>query len=112
MRHTLMHTGALRFLYDEKNETGHLADLLRRHVSQFRGHYTLTVEIQYQDVLRAAVNGKITTVKALNVQLTAFAADILRVAKDYAAETRKDPTLQSNCELVYPTVRVQQLKIP
>lgn len=37
MRHTLMHTGALRFLYDEKNETGHLADLLRRHVSQFRG---------------------------------------------------------------------------
>jgi hypothetical protein len=87
MRHTLMHTGALRFLYDEKNETGHLADLLRRHVSQFRGHYTLTVEdLQYQDVLRAAVNGKVTTVKALNVQLTAFAADILRVAKDYAAE--------------------------
>jgi hypothetical protein len=38
MRHALMHTGALRFLYDEKNETGlHLADLLRRHVSQFRG---------------------------------------------------------------------------
>jgi hypothetical protein len=114
MRHTLMHTGALRFLYDEKNETAYtwriyFGDTFPSSV----GHYTLTVEdLQYQDVLRAAVNGKVITVKALNVQLTAFAAGILRVANDYAAEMAKDPTLQSNCELVYPTVRVQQLKIP
>jgi hypothetical protein len=75
---------ALRFLYDEKNETAYtwriyFGDTFPSSV----GHYTLTVEdLLYQDVLRAAVNGKVTTVKALNVQLTAFAADILRVAKD------------------------------
>jgi hypothetical protein len=43
-------------------------------------------------MLRAAANGKVVGVKALNVQLTAFAADILRVAKDYTATMAKDPT--------------------
>jgi hypothetical protein len=47
------------------------------------------------------VNGKVVEVKALNVQLNAFAADILRVAEDYVAEDytatmTKDLTLQSN----------------
>jgi hypothetical protein len=45
MRHTLMHTGSLRFLYDEKNETGytwriHFGDTFPTSI----GHYTLTAE--------------------------------------------------------------------
>ena len=114
MRHTLMHTGSLRFLYDEKTETGytwriHFGDTFPTSI----GHYTLTAEDpQYQGVLRAAVNAKVVGVKALNVKLTAFAADILRVAKAYTASTIKDPTLQSKCEGAYPNIRVQQLKTP
>jgi len=74
-------------------------------------HYTLTAEDpRYQGMLRAAVSAKVVGVKALNLQLTAFAADILRVAKDYTATMAKDPTLQSKCEGAYPNIRVQQLK--
>jgi hypothetical protein len=114
MRHTLMHTGSLRFLHDEKTETGytwriHFGDTFPTSI----GHYTLTAEDpQYQGVLRAAVNAKVVGVKALNVQLTAFAADILRVAKAYTATLDRDPTLQSKCEGAYPNIRVQQLKTP
>jgi hypothetical protein len=53
-------------------------------------------------MLQGAVNGKVVAVKALNVQLTAFASDTLRVAEDYTATMTKDPTLQSKCEGAYP----------
>ena len=112
MRHTLMHTGSLRFLYDENTETGytwriHFGDTFPTTIR----HYTLTAEDpQYQGMLRAAVSATVVGVKALNLQLTAFAADILRVAKDYTATMAKDPTLQSKCEGGYPNIRVQQLK--
>jgi hypothetical protein len=104
MRHALIHAGALRFLYDKKTETGytwriHFGDTFPRAI----GHYTLTAEDpQYQDMLQGAVNGKVVAVKALNVQLTAFASDTLRVAEDYTATMTKDPTLQSKCEGAYP----------
>jgi hypothetical protein len=112
MRHTLMHTGALRFLYDKKTEIGytwriHFGDTFPTSI----GHYTFTAEDpQYQGILQRAVNGKVVGVKALNVQLTAFAADIQRVAHDYTAAMTKDPTLQSKCEGAYPDIRVQQFK--
>jgi hypothetical protein len=112
MRHTLMHTGALRYLYEEQTQTAytwriHFDDTFP---TQF-GHYTLTVEDPtYQDHLLAAVNGKVATVKALNIRLTVFSAEILRVAETYTAAMIADPTLRNNCELVYPTIRVQPLK--
>ena len=93
-----MHTGSLRFLYDDKTETGytwriHFGDTFPTSIA----HHTLTAEDpQYQGVLRAALYRKVVGVKALNVQLTAFAADILRVAEDYTATMTKDPMLQSN----------------
>ena len=114
MRHTLMHTGALRFLYDKKNETGytwriHFGDTFPTSI----GHYTLTAEDpKYQDMLQEAVNRKVVAVKALNVQLTAFATDILRVAEHYTAAMTKDPTLQSKCEGAYADIRVQRLETP
>lgn len=114
MRHTLMHTGALRFLYDKKTETGytwriHFGDTFPTSI----GHYTLTSEDpQYQDMLQEVMNGKVVAVKALNVQLTAFAGDILRVAQDYTATMAKVPTLQSKCEGAYADIRVQQLRTP
>jgi hypothetical protein len=114
MRHTLMHTGALRYLYETLTETAytwriHFGDTFP---AKF-GHYTLTVEdSNYQDHLLGAVNGNVATVKALNLQLTAFAADIERVAQDYTTAMSNDPTLQTKCEDVYPELRVQLLKGP
>jgi hypothetical protein len=112
MRHTLMHTGALRFLHDKKTEIGytwriHFGDTFPTSI----GHCTLTAEDpQYQGILQRAVNGKVVGVKALNVQLTAFAADILRVAHDYTAAMTTDPTLQSKCQVAYRDIQVQQFK--
>lgn len=111
MRHTLMHTGALRYLYEKKTETAytwriHFDGTFPTHF----GHYTLTIEDPtYQDHLLAAVNAKVTTVKALNIWLTAFAEDIQRVAKTYTEAMDTDPVLRNNCEQVYPTIRVQPL---
>lgn len=111
MRHTLMHTGELRFLYEKKTETGctwriHFADTFP---SQF-GHYTLTTEDPtYQDTLIASVNGKVTTVKALNLNITEFADDILRLAQSYTTALGANSSLQANSEAAYPAIRVQPL---
>ena len=113
MRHTLMHTGALRYLYEPKSGTAytwriHFGDTFPS--AQF-GHYTLTTEdLAYQDDLLASVNGNVTAVKALNLQITQFAADILQVAKDDTTKMSTDPALQTNCEGAYPAIRVQTLK--
>lgn len=85
MRHTLMHTGALRPLYDKDAQVAytwrlHFGDTLP---SGFT-HYTLTVEDSaHQQELLAAVPGPVVKVRALNIRLTAFAADVVRAALDY-----------------------------
>jgi hypothetical protein len=112
MRHTLMHTGALRYLYEQSTQTAytwriHFGDTFPGQV----GHYTLSDETSnYQDDVINAVTGNVATVKALNLQLTAFAGDIERVARAYTAALRSDPSLQAKCEAVYPTIRVQSLR--
>jgi|GEM_PF-2607452 len=85
MRHTLMHTGALRYLYEPSTGTAytwrvHFGGVFS---SAGFGHYTLTTEDPaHQRDLLASVDGNVTCVKALNLQITQFAADILQVAKD------------------------------
>ena len=112
MRHTLMHTGALRYLYEDETETAytwriHFGDTFPTDV----GHYTLTAEDRtYQEDLLNAVNGNVATVKALNLRLTDFAADIVRVAESYTTAMVTNAAMQTTCELVYPTRRVQRLK--
>lgn len=113
MRHTLMHTGALRYLYEPRTGTAytwriHFGDTFPS--AQF-GHYTLTTEDPAcQDDLLKSVSGNVTSVKALNLQITQFAADNLQVAKDYTTKMSTDPALQTNCEGTYPAIRVQTLK--
>jgi hypothetical protein len=112
MRHTLMHTGSLRYLYENQTDTAytwriHFCDSFPTHF----GHYTLTVEDPTcQDDLLTAVAGNVATVKALNIRLTEFAADIQRVAETYTKAMSVDPALRNNCEQVYPTIRVQPLR--
>jgi hypothetical protein len=111
MRHTLMHTGELRYLYEEKAGTAytwrvHFADTFP---AQF-GHYTLTTEDpKDQDHLLAAVSGNVASIKAFNVNITQFAADIRRVAQDYTATMDNDPALQTKSEEAYSAIRVQPL---
>lgn len=114
LRHTLMHTGALRYVYEKSTQTAytwriHFGDTFP---GQF-GHYTLSDETSnYQDDVINAVTGTVTTVMALNVQLTSFASDVERVARDYTAALSADPALQAKCEAVYPKLCVQILKTP
>lgn len=112
MRHTLMHTGALRFLYDPDTETAYTwrVHFYETPQTQFE-HYTLTVEDSaYQDQLLASVDGPVSSVMTLNLRLTTFADDIVRVATAYTTAMSSDPVLRSNCEDVYPGVIVQRLK--
>lgn len=112
-RHTLMHTGALRFLYEPSTGTAytwriHFGDTFPS--PQF-GHYTLTTEDQaYHNELLASVSGNVSAVRALNLQITQFAADVLQVAKDYTTKMTTNSTLQTNCEGAYPAIQVQILK--
>jgi hypothetical protein len=107
-----MHTGALRYLYDKSSKVAytwriHFDDSFP---SQYE-HYTLTVEDSaYQPDLLAAVNGRVDAVKALDVRLTMFAGDVLRVAEAYTTAMRADPTLRARCESVYPGIRVQPIR--
>ena len=114
MRHTLMHTGELRYLYEKKTETAytwriHFADTFP--AGKF-GHYTLNVgDPNYQDHLLDAVDGNVTTIKAFNLNITQFATDMQQVAHTYTTAMNNDPTLQTKCQ-AYPEIRVQPLKSP
>lgn len=113
MRHTLMHTGALRFLYDRQAQVAytwrvHFNGLLPAGVA----HYTLSTEdAAYQDVLLSAVNGQVAVVKALNVRLTNLSADVVRVARAYTTEMLGDPMLRHRCEAAYAGVCVQSVTV-
>jgi hypothetical protein len=115
MRHTLMHTGALRYLYEPKTGTAytwriHFGDTFPS--MQFE-HYALTTDdLAAQNDLLTSVSGHVTAVKALNLQITQFAADILQVATDYTTKMSTDAALQSNCEGACPAIQVQTLNWP
>ena len=53
-----------------------------------------------QNDLLTSVSGNVTAIKALNLQITQFAADILQVAKDYTTKMSTDAALQCRRALV------------
>jgi hypothetical protein len=83
LRHTLMHTGALRYIYDNKCTTVYT---WRFHFGEFPadpGHYTVTSEDPtYQDYVINLVDlAKLPapkSVRALNLSLTNLADDLVR----------------------------------
>jgi hypothetical protein len=111
MRHTLMHTGALRYLYDPNTKIGYTWRIYFGSLPGGIGHYTLTPEdAAYQSDLTAAVGVPVAGVQALNVELTTLASDIRRVAVAYTTEMKADAALRSRCESVYANIRVQTLR--
>ncbi|OBK39822.1 hypothetical protein A5658_02965 [Mycobacterium sp. 1245111.1] len=109
MRHTLMHTGALRFLYERSTQTAYTWRVYSAGpLPDGAAHYTLSDETSnYQNAVIDAVAGKVTTVRALNVQLSDFSGDIERVARYYTTALSSDPAMQATCEAIYPKIRVQ-----
>ena len=109
-----MHTGALRYVYEKSTQTAytwriHFGDTFPGRY----GHYALSDETSnYQDDVINTVPYPVTTVMALNVQLTALANDVERVARDYTDELTSGQALQAKCEAAYTKLRVQIMKTP
>lgn len=110
MRHTLMHTGAFRYPYDETNRIAYTwQSYFNDSDASTREHYSLTVEdLKYQDHLLEASDGRpVEQIKALNFRLVLFATDVLHAAEDWIAEMRSDRVKQARCESNYSAIRFQ-----
>ncbi|GAA2555985.1 hypothetical protein [Mycolicibacterium diernhoferi] len=110
MRHTLMHTGAFRYPYDETNEIAYTWQCyFNDSDASKREHYSLTVENPlYQEHLLEASQGRpVAQIKALNFRLILFAADVVHAADGWIADMRADPVGQDRCESNYPAIRFQ-----
>lgn len=111
-RHTLMHTGALRFLYDRKADARYTwrvyLDALPPHFT----HFTITDEDPtYQDQLLAPVvsTGSTTrTTKALNVSIPVFAADLRRAMSDYLEDLAAESVLQTHFDRADAHIIIQE----
>ena len=115
LRHTLMHTGALRYLYDPDSK---IAYTWRVYFGDLPGsvvHYTLTqVDLVYQDDLRdrARLAGVTPTSSvALNISLTALAANLVRGADAYVADMLADQAKRALAEAEYPKIQMQEKPI-
>jgi len=115
MRHTLMHTGALRYLYDP---TSKVAYTWRVHFGELDAgvtHYTVTsVDPVYQDELHELakqIGVSPMSITALNISLTAFAADVVRGACGYVAAMLADPGKRARAETEFPGIEMQQKSI-
>jgi hypothetical protein len=110
MRHTLMHTGALRYPYDETRKIAYTWQVyFGDSNASKRDHYTLTVEDPaYQGhVLEAAGGRPVDAIKALNFRLIFFAEAVLRAAKAWDDAMRAEKELQDRCASNYQDVRFQ-----
>ncbi|AQT79195.1 hypothetical protein B1R94_07820 [Mycolicibacterium litorale] len=113
-RHTLMHTGALRPIWEDDGTAYTWRVYFTDTMPQHCGHYTLTDEamaFQHDFVHKILDLGTAipTRIKSLNLLLPDFSRDILRAAINYTTEMRQDPTLASKLEGVYPKLCAQQL---
>jgi hypothetical protein len=110
MRHTLMHTGALRYPYDERRKIAYTwQTYFGDSSSSHRDHYTLTLEDPtYQDHLLEAADGRpVDQIKSLNFRLILFAADVVRAASAWNGAVRGDEEMQELCVSNYSAVRFQ-----
>jgi hypothetical protein len=112
-RHTLMHTGGLRFLYDKNN---HARYTWRLHFMEFPApyrHYTITREDpRHQDQLLAPVVSTGSTVqdtRAMNVEIVHFALDVREASRKYCDDLKVNTALQANYEKVSPKITIQEL---
>jgi hypothetical protein len=111
LRHALMHTGALRYLYDSGSMTAYTWRLHFGDLPVGVAHYTVTqLDPTYQgDVLETAqLQGLVpTSIGALNISLTALTEDLVRGAKKFVEVMLADQAKCALVEAVYPKIQMQ-----
>lgn len=114
LRHVLMHTGALRYIYDKKSQTVYTWQVHFGELPPGRGHYTVTSEdLRYQGYVINLVDlAKLPapkSVKALNLSLASLADDLVRGAQQSTAAMLATRQKRGNAVSKYPTICVQKL---
>lgn len=114
LRHVLMHTGALRYLYEEKDQTAYTWRIDFGKLPPGRGHYTVTSEdLRYQDDVVNLVGFKKwpspKSVKALNLSLANLADDLVRMAQQSTAVMLASSQRGGNAVAKYQKICVQKL---
>lgn len=111
LRHSLMHTGALRYIYDR--ETGRVLTwrVFFGALPMAHDHYTLTeVPSAYQDhMLGMAAEAGYTPTQtfALNISLETLTKDLVQAADQYTMQMLDDNDLQAKALQVFPHIQVQ-----
>jgi hypothetical protein len=114
LRHALMHTGALRYLYEERSSTAYTWQVHFGELPPGWEHYTVTSEdLRYQDDVINLVGLKKwvapNSVKALNLSLTNLADDLVRMAQQSTAVMLASPQQRGNTVAKYQEICVQKL---
>jgi hypothetical protein len=117
LRHTTMHTGALRPIYDPTTDCAytwriHFGNTFPSDVH----HYSVTplpsAEQNYVlDAMSAATSWAPTAVKAFNLQLTTFVTDIRRAAERYTSDMTRRSELKGKCQGVLAGICFQEVKL-
>jgi hypothetical protein len=112
LRHSLMHTGALRYLYDTHAQAAYTWRVHFGDLPDGVTHYTITsVNLAHQeDILGIAHLAGVApaSIHALNISLVALSADWLQGVKKYVREMLTDPVLRARAETRYPKIQLQQ----
>jgi hypothetical protein len=111
LRHTLMHTGALRYLYDSGSKTAYTWRVHFGDLPVGVAHYTVTqLDPTHQDdVLETAQLAGLapTSIAALNISLMVLAEDLVRGAKKFVNVMLADQTKRALTEAEYPKIQIQ-----
>ena len=111
LRHSLMHTGALRYIYDR--ETGGVLTwrVFFGALPTGQDHYTLTkVPSAYQEHMlgmAAAAGYTPTQTFALNISVETLTKDLVQAASQYTAQMLGDDDLRAKALQVFPRIQVQ-----
>lgn len=108
-RHKLMHTGALRYVYDTTTNTAYTWRVYFTDAVSIKArHFTLSLEdMAHQQDLLSYAPALPSTIKALNIHIPSLAADINNVSESYVTAMLADPALQQKVQDVYPLIRLQ-----
>ncbi len=111
LRHTLMHTGALRYLYDSGSMTAYTWRVYFGDLPVGVAHYTVTqLDPTHQDdVLETAQMAGLapTSIATLNISLMVLTEDLVRGAKKFVDVMLADQAKRALIEAVYPTIQMQ-----
>jgi hypothetical protein len=113
-RHTLMHTGALQFLYNRTTDTRYTRRVYFGEGLRPEWHYRITTEDeQYQEQLRAlpvSTGSANSVIKALNVSITRFIGDLSHALQVFLTEFEADASLQANYDNAHPQIVIQEFR--